>query len=181
MYRFQLDDWQIWLEENGELEDYVHFLKNADFVDEIEIDHSDLALSFIGIEKGSEAKAWPSVVILQTHSHPTIFPPGFLVVPENSLVFIGAGERLLCYDIERRCRLWEDQTSEGFWKWSQHGQYVFLSAETEFGVWTKSGRRLWTTFVDPPWDYEVTGSTVNLSHMDIVEIRQLADGKLEPS
>ncbi|MGO8005048.1 hypothetical protein [Rhizobium ruizarguesonis] len=50
------------------------------------------------------------------------FHPGFLVVPETSILFIGAGERLLGYNVERRERVFEDRTDYGFWGWTRQAR-----------------------------------------------------------
>lgn len=98
------------------------------------------------------------------------------MISETSLVFIGAGERLLCYDINRKIRLWEDVTDLGFWGWRQSGPFILMSAETEFGVWNQSGERLWSTFVEPPWNYVIKGEVVKLDVMGDVRTHRLSDG-----
>jgi hypothetical protein len=93
------------------------------------------------------------------------FNPGALLVPETSLLFLGAGTRLLAYDLERPARLWEDRADIGFWRWQRHECFVIMSAELELAAWDTSGHKKWTTFVEPPWSYRVTADTVQLDVM----------------
>ena len=81
------------------------------------------------------------------------------------MLFIGAGERLLAYDIRRIVRLWEDEAEEGFWGWSRHDSTVVMSAELELAGWNLEGRKLWSTFVEPPWEYAVENGMVKLDVM----------------
>ena len=53
----------------------------------------------------------------------------------------------------------------GFWGWRRHGDIVLMSAELEFAAWDVSGRKLWSTFVEPPWSYEILGDRVELDVM----------------
>jgi hypothetical protein len=62
-------------------------------------------------------------------------------------------------------RLWEDVTDFGFWGWRRHGDIVLMSAETELAAWDVSGRKLWTTFVEPPWSYKVLSDRLDLDVM----------------
>jgi hypothetical protein len=43
------------------------------------------------------------------------FYPGVLLLPATSLLFIGAGERLLAYRLDQKALLWEDSADTGFW------------------------------------------------------------------
>ena len=56
--------------------------------------------------------------------------------------------------------LWEDHAHAGFQSWTQYGDTVILAVELKYAAWTTSGRKLWTTFVEPPWGYEVSGNTI---------------------
>jgi hypothetical protein len=61
--------------------------------------------------------------------------------------------------------MWTDEAELGFRQWRRHGDVVLMSAELEFAAWTTSGQKLWTTFVEPPWSYEVTSDQVRLDAM----------------
>jgi hypothetical protein len=88
---------------------------------------------------------------------------GALIVPETDRLFLGAGERLLCYDLVKPARLWEDSADCGFWFWSRWGDVVIMGAETELAAWNIDGQKLWTRFVDPPWEYRVEGNTAEIN------------------
>jgi len=76
------------------------------------------------------------------------------------VLFIGAGRRLLAYDLSAPSRLWEDEADTGFWFWSRYGRFVLMAAELELAAWDVNGRKLWSRFVEPPWTYQVEGSSV---------------------
>ncbi len=106
------------------------------------------------------------------------FEPGVLIVPETHLAFIGAGERLLAYDLARGARLWEDAAEVGFWWWDQVGEVILMAAELELAAWSTAGRKLWTTFVEPPWSYWVDGGTLELDVMGNLHRFSLYTGPL---
>jgi hypothetical protein len=76
----------------------------------------------------------------------------------------------LAYDLQRLLRLWTDQADTGFWQWKRHGDTVVMSAELELAAWDTLGRKLWTTFVEPPWSYEVRDRVV---HLDVIGARSV--------
>ena len=99
------------------------------------------------------------------------FVPGFLLVPETDVLFVGAGTRVLIYDLKEPKRLLTDEVVGGFWGWEQHRNMVFMLSEVELSAFDLRGARLWPTFVDPPWVYEVTESTVVIE--DFSGVREL--------
>ena len=118
------------------------------------------------------------LVVGQSLDHPTLalalryepaweFSPGVLVVPETDVLFFGAGERLLAYDLAQPARLWEDVADTGFWGWARHGEVVIMSAELELAAWSLEGTKLWTRFVEPPWSYEVRDDVLELDIMGV--------------
>jgi hypothetical protein len=109
---------------------------------------------------------WPFIVVAQrfTPSDDCFFP-GLLLVPETHRLFIGAGTRLLAYELETPQRLWEDATDPGFWSWARYGDVVIMSAELEIAAWDLEGGKLWSRFVEPPWEYEVDDGLVRLDVM----------------
>lgn len=174
----KLGDWSLWIEDGSLPSIFASYLEYAEFVDQIDVNNSEGRLHFLGVSKGNDNDVWPSVVIIQKYQDAQqSFSPGILLVPDTSLVFIGAGERLLCYDIEKRKRLWEDATHCGFWHWKQCGSFVLMSAELEFGVWNQSGDKLWSTFVEPPWSFKVKDQSIELDVMGDLRIHRLSDGK----
>lgn len=106
------------------------------------------------------------------------FSPGVLVVPETNVVFIGAGTRLLAYQrtADHWTRRWEDTADVGFRGWQRHGSVIVMSAEIEMAAWTVDGVKVWTTFVEPPWSYDVTDGTVRLDVMGTITSFALENG-----
>ena len=45
---------------------------------------------------------------------------------------------------------------------------VLMSAELELAAWDLAGQKLWTTFVEPPWSYEVRNGVVTLDVMGVI-------------
>jgi hypothetical protein len=64
----------------------------------------------------------------------------------------------------------------GFLRWDQRGATILLSAELELAAWDIDGRKLWTTFVEPPWHYSIAGSAVDLDVMGIKQSFNLRSG-----
>ncbi|HEY1388455.1 MAG TPA: hypothetical protein VGF38_07915 [Ktedonobacterales bacterium] len=60
------------------------------------------------------ASPWPFLCVAQQYERKGGGYPGVLLVPESAVLFIGAGERLLAYDLRGPARLWEDRTAFGF-------------------------------------------------------------------
>lgn len=112
---------------------------------------------------------WPSptlVVAQRFQPGPEAgFHPGVLLIPETEVLFIGAGTRLLAYDLRTPRRLWEDEADTGFWGWQRHDDIVVMSAELELAAWTTAGEKRWSTFVEPPWDYSTRAGSVELDVM----------------
>jgi len=131
---------------------------------------------FVAVEDGGD---WPRLVVTQRYapSGPG-FAPGVLFVPEQRQLFIGAGTRLVAYDVRsgrwRRC--WVDKAECGFWAWRQHNDVVIMSAELELAAWSADGTKLWTTFVEPPWSYRVVSDQVLLDVMGVVRTFDLRRG-----
>ena len=172
-----MGDWEVLIEDGSLPPIFSSYVEHAEFIDQVGLDEVEGRILFLGISHQPSTAGWPSVVIaLKYPDARQTFRPGILLLPDPSLVFIGAGERLLCYDIKQKIRLWEDRTDCGFWGWQQSGPYVLMSAELEFGVWGQSGEKLWTTFVEPPWGFEVKGAIVELDVMGQRRVYQLSDG-----
>jgi hypothetical protein len=57
---------------------------------------------------------------------------------------------------------------------------ILLSAELELAAWDTDGRKLWTTFVEPPWGYTVEGDRVHLDVMGNKQSFTLRDGPPKP-
>jgi hypothetical protein len=141
------------------------YRQHADLHEQFDDQKSREARGFFFVAVTRAAEEWPSLVITQTFSPSEGgFSPGVLIVPETDIVFIGAGTRLLCYQLAsgRWSRRWQDQADVGFWGWRRHSDVVVMSAEIELAAWTIDGLKLWRTFVEPPWSYEVEDGTLRL-------------------
>lgn len=153
---------------------FPEYRRRALLYEEFEVRRPDRAHCFVSVSLRSD---WPQLVVAQTFS-PSVagFDPGIVLVPETKTLFIGAGERLLAYRLEPMKRLWEDKCDTGFWHWSQHGDYVLMGAELELAAWDSQGEKLWTTFVEPPWGYQVDGGRVQLDVMGSKSDFEIAQG-----
>ena len=114
------------------------------------------------------ASPWPFLCVGQQYERKGGGYPGVLLVPETAVLFIGAGERLLAYDLRGPTRLWEDQADAGFHGWQRHEDLVVMSAELELAAWDLGGVKRWSAFVEPPWGYHVESGTVHLDVMGTV-------------
>jgi len=145
---------------------YSEYREKAALNEKFELqDWTGGAWCFIGVRKDS-GNGWPFLTVAQNYWPAGCgFNPGVLLVPETSVLFIGAGERLLAYDLKKPKRLWIDSANTGFWHWKRHGSIVLMSAELELAAWTIDGVKLWSTFVEPPWTYLVRGESLTLDVM----------------
>jgi hypothetical protein len=152
------------------------YVERASLVDQFAV--GEPGLCCVTVRRAAEP--WPFLVVAQSLSPAGAgFEPGILLALESGVLFVGAGERLLAYDLGRPRRLWIDSAEVGFWGWAQHRDVVVMSAELELAAWTTAGEKLWTTFVEPPWEYRVEGEVVNLDVMGSVRrfsIRTGPDG-----
>jgi hypothetical protein len=144
---------------------YSSYRERAALLEEISLDEPDAGRQcFFAITRVGEES--PLVVVGQRFEPAGYgFEPGALVVPETQRLFLGAGKRLLAYDLSAPKRLWEDATDVGFWGWTRHGDIVFMSAELELAAWDLTARKLWATSVEPPWSYSVREDQVMLDVM----------------
>jgi hypothetical protein len=140
-------------------------LEHATLYDDFGISEDKGTLLFVTVKKTNANL--PELLISQrfTPGPEAGFHPGILLVPENDLLFVGAGLRILAYDLCSISRLWEDQADTGFWGWARHGDTILMSAELELAAWDTYGKKLWTTFVEPPWDYKVSQGQIELDVM----------------
>lgn len=144
---------------------YSNFVEHALLNEDFGIRSGDGTALFFAV--GSSSGNWPELVVaLRFQPGPEGgFHPGFLLIPERHLILIGAGTCLLAYELSPVRRLWEEVAEVGFWGWRRHGDIVLMSAELEFAAWDIDGRKLWSTFVEPPWSYEILGDRVELDVM----------------
>ena len=139
--------------------------QHAELLEEFDLQLSDGDFCYL---VAGRSIGHPTLVLAQRHDPPEAagFYPGVLVVPETDVLFVGAGERLLAYDLAHPARLWED-VADYFCRWARYGEVVIMEAELELAAWNLEGTKLWTTVVEPPWSYEVTDDVLKLDIMGV--------------
>ena len=167
MISITVDEFTLWCEIGISPLIYNNYRQYAKLVDEFDINNGDIEqddmnICVIMVEKND---LWPFLIISQRYAHSSTFFPGMLIVPETNRLFVGAGSRLLAYDLLITQRLWEDSTAIGFSQWKRYKDWVIMSAEVELAVWDIYGQKKWSTFVEPPWSYTVEGE---LLHIDVM-------------
>jgi hypothetical protein len=100
-----------------------------------------------------------------------------MLAPETHLLFLGARTRLLAYDPENQCRLWKDVGEFGFGSWDRYVDVILMSAELEMAAWDTRGKKLWSTFVEPPWSYSVHAGAVKLEIMGTISVFPMSTGR----
>jgi hypothetical protein len=155
---------------------YASLIAHATLHDDFGLETPDGTALVIAVERGSGQ--WPELLISQRFNPgpEAGFYPGTFLVPETRLLFVGAGTRLLAYDLQGLMRIWEDDADTGFWGWKRHGDVIVMSAELELAAWTLDGKKLWSTFVEPPWTYSVLGARVHLDVMGTKSVFDIGNG-----
>lgn len=144
---------------------YSAMLERASLHDDFGIGGADGTALVVAVERASEN--WPYLIVSQRFAPgpEAGFDPGAFLIPENHILLVGAGKRLLAYNLRVPRRLWEDAADVGFWGWKRHGDVVLMSAELELAAWDPRGKKLWSTFVEPPWNYVVRDAQIELDVM----------------
>lgn len=165
MFEITLNEFSILCDSTNLPEIYEEYRKRSVLAEEFDLlEREEGSRCFIGVKKDC---GWPFLTIAQKYRPACAgFHPGALLIPETSRLFIGAGERLLAYDLRGPKRLWLDSADMGFWHWHRHQDFVLMAAELEFAAWTTEGIKLWSAFVEPPWDYVLVGDSVILNVME---------------
>jgi len=176
MHALTIENWKLSVHEGPLPGVYSSYIDHAVFVDKIDSDSTEGIPLFVAVSSASSN--WPNLISTQRYSPTGGLSVGCLLIPEKALLFIGAGEKILCYDVAASKRLWIDATPRGFWRWLHVGEYVVMSAELEFAVWNSSGEKLWSTFVKPPWTFTIMGDVVEFDIIGGKQNRMLADGKI---
>jgi hypothetical protein len=175
MFQVTIGEYYLNLVSEGLPDLYNEYKSRAILVDEIDIRNSEGKNCFVSIGRNND---WPFLVVAQRYApFGCGFNPGTLLIPETNMLFVGAGERLLCYDLLKPRRIWEDFTQVGFLHWSQFKKFILMSAETEFAVWNQEGKKMWSTFVEPPWDYKIVNGEIVLDIMGIKTIFEIETGR----
>jgi hypothetical protein len=174
MFEVSFNEFTIYCDPEALPNSYDEYRKRSAFSEEFGLESREGKLCFIGV---SAEGGWPFLTVAQKYSPAgSGFYPGALLVPETSLLFIGAGERLLAYKLWEPQRLWMDSAASGFWNWRRYSDVVLMAAELEFAAWSVEGMKLWSTYVEPPWTYEVHGEFIMLDVMGKESKFSLRDG-----
>lgn len=147
---------------------YTSFVERAMLHDDIGLHPAEGTTLIVTVSR--DPTSWPELVVSQRFApgpDAAGFKPGIFLVPETARLFIGAGTRLLAYDLRIPQRLWEDYTDAGFLCWRRHGDFVILSGELELAAWDLKGGKLWSTYVEPPWTYDAGDDLIELDVMDV--------------
>jgi len=162
-------DWEATIMVGGLPALYNEYLSHAKFVEEIDLNDTDqTGIWFIGLRnlQTDRSDNWPSIVIVQRYEpYGYGFTPAALIISESSTLFLGAGTRILTFNLKEKKLISEYQANVGFWGWERYGNIVLMSCELEFAAWDKTGRKLWSTFVEPPWSFSIHDDQVQLDVM----------------
>lgn len=85
------------------------------------------------------------------------FGCGVHLVEDTGVLFFGCGESICAYDMATGKKLHHDITPYAFHSWNRHGDVVIMSGELEVAAYALDGTKLWSSVVESPWDYGVTG------------------------
>ncbi|MBI1211966.1 MAG: hypothetical protein GC190_10920 [Alphaproteobacteria bacterium] len=158
-----------WLEERSLLVDEVDLASGGG---------GQLFVAVYSLDRRPPGEHNPIITLAQRYEpHDFGFYPGFLIAPETERLFVGAGDRLVAYDLNAPARLWLDKADCGFWRWGRIRDLVWMEAELEFAVWSIVGEKRWTTFVEPPWAARIVDDTVELDVMGVKQVRRLSNGE----
>ena len=163
MFTITVGDYAITVQRGSLPAIYDDYKKHATLVEEFHLRPRDGELCFLSV---SHVQHWPFLVVAQRFEMSEGgFDPGALVIPETKTVFLGAGRRLLAYQLDPPQRLWEDTTDAGFLEWSRHGDTVLMSGELELIAYDLHGSKRWTMPLEPAWAYNVTDDMLHLNVM----------------
>ncbi len=109
--------------------------ERAALLNEVAVDGAgqQIGVLAVGLAEGD----WPILVIEHGHVIPwteDLLALDVLLVPETHILFVGAHESVLAYDLARPMRLWVDTAEAGFHTWRRHGRVVLMSAELELAA-----------------------------------------------
>src|SRR5215470_12771084 len=114
MFRVSVGEYELCCQADGLPATLSEYQQRAALSEDFgDADEAGALVCFMSVGRAQE---WPFLVVVQHYSPSACgFYPGVLLVPETHRLFVGAGRRLLGYDLSRPARLWEDQADFGFW------------------------------------------------------------------
>ena len=176
MFRVSVGEYEVCCQADGLPTMLSEYQQYATISEEFGVpDEGGSSVCFVSVGRVLQ---WPSLVIVQRYAPAGYgFIPGVLLVPETHRLFLGAGRRLLGYNLLQPARLWEDEADGGFWAWSRHESVVLMAAELELAAWDLSGRKLWSRFVEPPREFAVAGSMITINVIRSVSRIHLGNGE----
>ncbi len=176
MFRVSIGEYEVCCQANGFPTMITEHQQRASLAEEFgNVDEIGSSVCFVSVGRPQK---WPFLVVTQRYSPAGYgFIPGVLLVPEARRRFVGAGRRLLAYDLTLPARLWEDEADCAFWSRSRHGAVVLMAAELELAAWDVGGRKLWSRFVEPPWQFWVADEVVMVDVMSVVSRIHIHSGK----
>ncbi len=163
MFSIVVGEYTLICHDGGLPQQFGNYLQHARLVEEFDRENDQTEKCWLAVKRGQD---FPFMVVSQYYKRPFAFAPAALLVPDTGLLFLGVGERLLAYELDGPTRIWEDVTDCGFWGWARHGDFIIMSAELELAAWDVHGKKHWTTFVEPSWEYSVVEGIVHLNVMD---------------
>jgi hypothetical protein len=136
MFRLTFGSYTVLISDHLPLQDQV-YREHARLIEHRASDAPRHQEDFLYLAVSQSHRKFPFLIVTQ-HYAPgpgAGFYPSVLLLPETSLLFVGAGERLLAYRLDRPAKLWEDDADTGFWGWERYNDLLLMSAELELAVW----------------------------------------------
>lgn len=155
-----VDGWRIDVQ-HGLPASYDVYRRNATLAEEFELDNPHGDTYYLAVTRGTEP--WPCLVVAERYEPAGYsFDPGVAFVSETTVLFAGAGSRLLAYslaDVPRR--LWEDTADVAFWHWSVQPSAVRprWNSPPGRGPARNCGQRSWSRPGCTMWSATGCGST----------------------
>ncbi len=156
---------------------YNRHLLTATVVEEMSPTDGAGQVAVLAVHEGS--RKGPVLLIGQSYTprgHGDAIQLGALLVPGTRVLFVGAQDLVLAYDLGTMRRLWRERAKAGFLDWQRHGAYVVMSAGMELAVWDLHGSKQWWACVEPPYSYTIAAGMMRLTAMGITTSFSLATG-----
>ncbi len=186
MFTTTIGDYTLIVDPDGlPTEERIKFFRiHADLYERFTFHGDKIRTCFVAVRRNVD---WwpvlPFLVVQMEYMPMQLGDPGVMLLPDTGRLFIGAGRRLVCYQLlDEPERLWESHALEEFFSWQRHGDVVIMAGLNELAAWDTKGNPLWWS--DKPehqWSYRVVDETVKLEiGTDITEFN-LESGPSEQS